>query len=500
MDNVLRVYNTHTRKKEAFQAIRPPYVGIYLCGPTVYGEPHLGHARSAIVFDVIRSYLKYLGYKVKYVRNITDVGHLEWDRDEGVDKIAKRAALEQSAPMEVVQRYTYSYRDAMAQLGVNRPDIEPCATGHLPEQIKLIEELLAKGFAYTANGSVYFSVAAYQKVFTYGELSGKQLADLQHGTRRLVAQQDKRDPLDFAVWKKADKHHIMRWESPWGVGFPGWHLACTVMGATYLGKPFDIHGGGMDLCFPHHECELAQAQAAYGVQLAKYWLHHNFVTVEAKKMSRSLTNFITLAQCFAGTHPSFTQPYEPMVLRLFMLQTHYRHSLGVDDVALQHAQQMYYKLLNGLRILDTHTPLSTTHPGDKAIEGELTDTCQACHKAMQDDFNTPQLLTHLLELRKLISKLRDQSYKLSKDAYKLLRDTYTTFVKAILGLKPRPTTSTDALLKLLLTCYTSARSRQDYDQVDALRRALKKQGIDVQDTARGADWHYAIRSASDIHP
>ena len=331
MRSELKVYNTLTRQKEGFLPLRPPWVGMYVCGPTVYGRAHLGHARSAINFDVIFRYLKHLGYQVRYVRNITDVGHLERDADEGADKVAQQARIEALEPMEVVQRYTNSYRQDMTLLNVQSPSIEPCASGHIPEQITMIERIIGAGFGYEANGSVYFDVEAYHKTHHYGKLSGRVVEELIAGTRRLSGQQEKRNPLDFALWKKATPIHLMRWPSPWGEGFPGWHIECSAISTKYLGPQFDIHGGGMDLLFPHHECECAQAQAAYRTELAKYWLHNNLITIDGQKMGKSLGNAITLEQLFRGTHPLLGQAHSPMTLRFFVLQAHYRSMLSFSD-------------------------------------------------------------------------------------------------------------------------------------------------------------------------
>ena len=337
--NQLKVYNTLTRQKEVFEPLSPPHVGMYVCGPTVYGDPHLGHARSAIVFDIVFRYLKHHGYKVRYVRNITDVGHLENDGDMGEDKIAKKARLEQLEPMEIVQIYTDQYHKNMAQLNLLNPSIEPRASGHIIEQIEMIQKLLKKDLAYEVKGSIYFNVVAYDASNNYGKLSGRKIEELMKNTRKLEGQEDKKNPFDFALWKKAQPEHIMKWPSPWSLGFPGWHLECSVMGAKYLGTPFDIHGGGLDLLFPHHECEIAQSQAANDTDPVKYWLHNNMITINSQKMSKSLGNFITLDELFTGSHNALEQAYSPMTVRFFILQAHYRGTLDFSNKALQAAEK-----------------------------------------------------------------------------------------------------------------------------------------------------------------
>ncbi|MDX5421892.1 MAG: cysteine--tRNA ligase, partial [Hymenobacteraceae bacterium] len=352
MQQKLNLYNTLTRKKEEFEPLHAPFVGMYLCGPTVYGEPHLGHARSAVTFDVLYRYLKYQGYKVRFVRNITDVGHLENDADEGEDKIEKRAKLEHLEPMEVVQHYTNIYHQDMDKLNVLRPDIEPRASGHIIEQIEMIQEILDNSLAYEVNGSVYFDVPAYNKAHKYGKLSGRVIEDLMANTRDTEGQSDKRSPLDFALWKKASPSHIMRWPSPWSDGFPGWHLECSAMSRKYLGTTFDIHGGGLDLMFPHHECEIAQSQASNNhTDAAKYWIHNNMITVNGQKMGKSLGNFINLSELFSGNHAMLEEKYSPMTIRFFILQAHYRSTLDFSNEALQAARKGYTKLMNGLNVL-----------------------------------------------------------------------------------------------------------------------------------------------------
>ncbi len=494
MQGQLKVYNTLTRQKERFLPLTPPRVGMYLCGPTVYGKAHLGHARSAINFDVIFRYLKHLGYQVRYVRNITDVGHLERDADEGVDKIAKQARLEALEPMEVVQYYTNSYRQNMDLLNVQSPSIEPNASGHIPEQIAMIQQIIKKGLAYEVHGSVYFDVEAYHKSHHYGKLSGRIIEDLRAGTRPLGGQQEKHNPLDFALWKKATPTHLMRWPSPWGEGFPGWHIECTAIATKYLGQQFDIHGGGMDLLFPHHECELAQAQAASHTELAKYWLHNNLITINGQKMGKSLGNAITLAHLFQGKHPLLDRAYSPMTLRFFVLQAHYRSMLSFSTEALQAAQRGYLKLMNGLRALDELTYPEDVEEGinqDLAIQ--VKRSCDDCYEAMNDDFNTAQVIAALFGLLKTINALRNRQcspHLLGRTAFAQLKDTYVAFTKDILGLRQESSVSTMALLDILLGLYSQAKTQKAYDQVDAIRAQLQKLGIVLQDTPMGVQWCY----------
>ncbi|MEM7383031.1 MAG: cysteine--tRNA ligase [Bacteroidota bacterium] len=490
----LKVYNTLTRQREIFTPHHSPFVGMYVCGPTVYGQAHLGHARSAINFDVIQRYLKHLGYQVRYVKNITDVGHLEQDADEGADKVAKQAQLESLTPMEVVQRYTSSYRRDMALLNVQSPSIEPHASGHITEQIAMIQQILQAGLAYEAKGSVYFDVADYARRYTYGELSGSIPADLLAGTRPLAGQAEKRGPLDFALWKKAKPGHSMHWPSPWGEGFPGWHIACTTMATKYLGKQLDIHGGGMDLLFPHHECELAQAQAAHQTTLAKYWLHNNVITVDGQKMSKSLGNYITLEQLFQGTHDRLTQAYSPMALRFFVLKASYRSTLSFSNTALQDAYSGYRRIINGLKAAKTLVYVEEATLGtDKETVAHIQQYLAQCYQAMNDDFNTAQVIAALFGLLKFIHALKQGQLHpsaLGPAAFQQLKSTYILFVEDILGLQETTNISAEALLKVLLKLYRQAKEQQQYDRVDAMRVAFKHLGIALQDTPTGVDWYY----------
>lgn len=496
MSDQLKIYNTLTRQKEFFSPLNAPFVGMYVCGPTVYGEAHLGHARSAINFDVIFRYLKHLNYKVRYVRNITDVGHLEHDADEGVDKIAKQARLESLEPMEVVQRYTHRYHQDLALLNVQSPSIEPRASGHILEQIAVIQQIIKAGFGYEVNGSVYFDVIAYHTTHGYGTLSGSVLENLLVGTRTLSGQRDKRNPLDFALWKKAFPSHLMRWRSPWGEGFPAWHIECTAIATKYLGQSFDIHGGGMDLLFPHHECELAQAQAAHHAPLAKYWLHNNLIMVNGQKMGKSLGNAISLAQLFRGTSPLFQQAYSPMTLRFFVLQAHYRNTLNVSPAALQAAHQAYLRLINGLKALKTLAYPAHNSAGDEdqALITQIKHHAYHCYTAMNDDFNTAQVIAALFRMLQPIHALHRGQLPftaLGPAVFTQLKNTYVTFVQDILGLREEHRASIEGVLHILLALYHQAKAHQQYDQVDAIRAQLKLQGIVLQDTLTGVDWYYA---------
>ena len=428
MEKKLLVYNSLTRKKEVFEPLNPPFVGMYVCGPTVYGDPHLGHARAAIVFDVVYRYLQYLGYKVRYVSNITDVGHLENDSDEGEDKIAKKARLEQLEPMEIAQKYTIRYQDAVRMLNVLPPSIQPRATGHIPEQLEFVEKILNSGYAYEVNGSVYFDVEKYNKKYHYGKLSGRRLEELYEGTRELEGQSEKKHPFDFALWKKADPKHIMKWKSPWSEGFPGWHLECSVMSTKYLGEQFDIHGGGMDLQFPHHECEIAQSVAAYGKEPVKYWMHNNLITINGQKMSKSLNNFITLFELFEGKSDLLEKAYSPMTVRFFILQAHYRSPLDFSNEALKSAEKGFKRLMKGIDTLNKIKPSeTTTFDIDKIYNNVFA--------ALNDDFNTPVALAHLFEGIKKINSVYDGKEKITEQDLNKLKQLYNDVVFNILGIK-----------------------------------------------------------------
>jgi cysteinyl-tRNA synthetase len=486
MTNNLFVYNTLTRKKERFEPINPPFVGLYACGPTVYGDAHLGHARQAITFDVLYRYLQFLGYKVRYVRNITDVGHLEDDADEGEDKILKKARLESLEPMEVVQHYMNRYRLNMDELNVLHPSIEPRASGHIIEQQELIGKIMEADYAYEVNGSVYFDVFAYNKKHPYGQLSGRKVEDLLSNTRALDGQSEKRNPLDFALWKKADPAHIMRWSSAWSEGYPGWHLECSAMSTKYLGMQFDIHGGGMDLLFPHHECEIAQNVAGYGQPSVRYWMHNNMITINGQKMGRSLGNFITLDQLFEGDHPMLEQAYHPMVIRFFILQAHYRSTLDFSNEALQASQKGLNRLLSAIITLDK------IQAGDSSSV-DIGSLAERCSKAMEDDMNTAKLAGHLLSGITQINKLAEGSESITAKDLDRLTSFYHSWVFAVLGLKlpedaGKVNQITGHLIELILQLRTDAKSNRDFETADNIRNQLTRLGVIIKDRKDGADW------------
>jgi cysteinyl-tRNA synthetase len=490
----LKLYNTLSRKKELFEPLSPPFVGMYVCGPTVYGDAHLGHARPAVTFDTVYRYLSHLGFKVRYVRNITDVGHLEADADDGEDKISKKAKLEQLEPMEVAQHYTDTYHRDMDLLNTIKPNIEPRATGHIPEQIQLVEDILKEGLAYEVNGSVYFDVLKYHEREKYGKLSGRILEELISGSRELDGQQEKRNPIDFALWKKASPEHLMKWASPWGMGFPGWHLECTAMSSKYLGKHFDIHGGGMDLMFPHHECEIAQGNACNHQDPAKYWMHNNMITINGQKMGKSLGNFITLQELFKGEHKLLEQAYSPMTIRYFILTAHYRSTLDFSNEALKAAQKGYRKIINALKIARklefvANEEISADENQVKQVEQNI----QNAYRAMNDDMNTAQAIGFLFNLTKKINSLftgQLQAAALGKEAFEKMISTYISFVEDILGLVEEKTDIQYNLLDALLKVYGDAKKARDYDQVDEIRAVLKENGIIVKDMKDKIDWAY----------
>lgn len=490
----LRIQNSLTGKKELFEPIHAPFVGMYVCGPTVYSDVHLGNVRTFISFDVIYRYLMHLGYKVRYVRNITDVGHLVGDADEGEDKIGKKAKLENLEPMEVVQRYADGFHRVMEEFNALTPSIEPSATGHIVEQIEMIQTLLDKGLAYESKGSVYFDVEAYQKSNDYGKLSGRKIEELYTNTRDLDGQDEKRSSVDFALWKNASPEHIMRWNSPWGQGFPGWHLECSVMGTKYLGKTFDIHGGGMDLKFPHHECELAQSVGAYGEEPVKYWIHTNMLTVNGQKMSKSLGNSFLPGELFAGHHELLDRPYSPMTVRFFMLQSHYASTLDFSNDALLAAQKGYKKLMNGLRTLKKlkFQEESGIEPNEKAIK-QINQICDNCYRAMNDDFNTALTIGHLFNLLKKINSIQTLNLKYSEigpETFDRMKETFNTFVLDILGLKEENNIDSEGMLEILIAIYQEAKEAKDYERVDDIRGKLKAQGVVLKDMKTGIDWAY----------
>lgn len=480
------LYNTLTRRKEIFQPYNPPYVGMYVCGPTVYGDAHLGHARPAITFDVVYRYLSHLGYKVRYVRNITDVGHLENDADAGEDKISKKARLEQLEPMEVVQFYTVRYHKSMDALNVIRPSIEPHASGHIIEQIEMVKRIINNGYAYESHGSIYFDVLKFNKDFAYGKLSGRSVDEMISNTRELDGQEEKHNSFDFALWKKAQPEHIMRWPSPWSDGFPGWHMECSAMGAKYLGEVFDIHGGGMDLIFPHHEAEIAQSVAANGKEAVKYWMHNNMITINGQKMGKSLGNFITLDQFFSGSHEKLEKAYSPMNIRFFILQAQYRGTVDFSNEALQAAEKGYKKLMEALRTLDK------LKASDRSVS-DVSAIQNACYEAMNDDFNTPQLIAALFDATRVINLINDGKETISANDLDLLKTTFRTFTKDILGLYDETASSGNeslisGLMDTILTLRQEAKVKKDWATSDLIRDKLKSMGVQVKDTKDGATW------------
>lgn len=492
MEQTLLIYNTLSRRKEAFEPVHAPNVGMYVCGPTVYGDPHLGHARPAITFDLVFRYLRHLGYKVRYVRNITDVGHLEHDADDGDDKIAKKARLEQLEPMEIAQYYTNRYHAAMDALGVLPPSIEPHATGHIIEQQQLVQQILDNGYAYESNGSIYFDIEKYNRDHKYGILSGRNLDDVINASRELDGVGEKRNQVDFALWKKAQPEHIMRWPSPWSDGFPGWHCECTAMGRKYLGDHFDIHGGGMDLVFPHHECEIAQAVASGGDQMVRYWMHNNMITINGQKMGKSLGNFITLEQFFTGNHPSLDQAYSPMTIRFFILSAHYRGTVDFSNDALKASEKGLERLMNGISDLGRVTVSDKCDPQTEKVVKELR---RKCYDAMNDDFATPQVISHLFEACGVVNRLVDHKATICADCLKELGETMRLFAFDLLGLKEEKSGSSGAreeaygkVVDMVLDLRAKARAAKDWATCDQIRDALKDAGFEVKDTKDGVAW------------
>ena len=492
MEQNLLIYNTLTRTKQLFKPLNAPNVGMYVCGPTVYGDPHLGHARPAITFDILFRYLKHLGYKVRYVRNITDVGHLEHDADEGDDKIEKKARLEQLEPMEIAQYYTNRYHDAMKALNVLPPSIEPHATGHIIEQEELVKEIIANGYAYESNGSVYFDIEKYNKDHKYGILSGRNLDDVINNSRELDGVGEKRNQVDFALWKKAQPEHIMRWPSPWSDGFPGWHFECTAMGRKYLGSEFDIHGGGMDLIFPHHECEIAQAVASQGKPMVKYWMHNNMITINGQKMGKSLGNFITLEQFFTGNHELLKQSFSPMAIRFFILSAHYRGTVDFSNDALVASEKGLERLMNGLADLDRIQPQADCDAETKKVVNELR---QKCYDAMNDDLATPLVISHLFEACSVVNKLLDHKATICQDCLEELKSTMRLFAFDILGLADEKAANNEAreeaygkVVDMVLDLRSKARANKDWATCDQIRDALKAAGFEVKDTKDGCVW------------
>ena len=497
MEKTLLIYNTLTRKKEAFKSINPGHVGMYVCGPTVYGDAHLGHARPAITFDILFRYLQHLGYKVRYVRNITDVGHLEHDADEGEDKIAKKARLEQLEPMEIAQHYTRRFNNAMAKLNVLSPSIEPHATGHIIEQQQLVKEILDNGYAYVSNGSVYFDIEKYNKDYKYGILSGRSLENIKDASRdTLAGVGEKKNQADFALWKKAQPEHIMRW--PWlmggeGIetGFPGWHCECTAMGRKYLGEEFDIHGGGMDLVFPHHECEIAQAQASMGHPAVKYWMHNNMITINGQKMGKSYNNFITLDQFFTGDHELLTKPFAPMTIRFFILSAHYRGTVDFSSEALEAAEKGFNRLMAGLKDLKRIQPAKGSSPEVTKFVAELSDKL---YDAMNDDLQTPIVISELFEACHQINLMVDRKQKISAADLEQLSKVMHTWIEDLLGLTNANDNlnanggAMDKVMQMVLDMRAKAKADKDWATSDKIRDELNAAGIIVKDTPDGAVW------------
>jgi cysteinyl-tRNA synthetase len=487
METSLTIYNSLSRVKETFQPLLPGKAGLYVCGPTVYSNAHLGHARPAITFDLLYRVLLYLGYKVRYVRNITDVGHLEDELEEtGEDKISKKARLEQLEPMEVVQKYMNTFHRNMAEINTLPPCIEPRASGHITEQIVMIEKILQLGYAYEVNGSVYFDVGKYNTVYKYGILSGRNLDDLKANTRLLEGQDEKKNPFDFALWKKATPEHIMQWPSPWGNGFPGWHLECSVMSTKYLGEVFDIHGGGMDLQFPHHECEIAQSTAVSGHPSVRYWMHNNMITINGQKMARSLGNFITLDELFSGNHPLLTQAFSPMTIRFFILQAHYRSTLDFSNDALLAAEKGLERLMKTLEILKKLQPAAQSTVDISSLRNN-------CLKALLDDLNSPVLIACLYDGVRIINSVNDGKDTVSSEDLEALKKLFFTCIIDILGLKPETSASDQSetvkqLVELSLQIRMKAKMNKDWATSDYIRNELARIGITVKDTKEGFEW------------
>ncbi len=491
IEHNLFIYNTLSRRKELFKPIHEGKVGMYVCGPTVYGDGHLGHARPAITFDIMFRYLNHLGYKVRYVRNITDVGHLEHDADDGEDKIAKKARIDQLEPMEVVQHYLNRYHKAMEKLNVLPPSIEPHASGHIIEQIEYIKKILESGYAYESQGSIYFDVPKFNQDFPYGKLSGRNVEELLSTTRALDGQQEKRNPADFALWKKAAPEHIMRWPSPWSDGFPGWHLECSTMGEKYLGEQFDIHGGGMDLMFPHHECEIAQSVAHNGKETVKYWMHNNMITINGQKMGKSLGNFITLDEFFTGSHPLLTQAYTPMTIRFFILQAQYRSTVDFSNEALQASEKALSRMLEGWKRLQELTPSETSTIDVSGYEAK-------CYEAMDDDLNTSIVISHLFDACRVINQVNDGKASATAEDIESLKKLFNTFLVDILGIRTETIATgegnEDALrpfeqaVDFILEMRRTAKANKDWATSDLIRDRLAQIGFDVKDTKDGFEW------------
>jgi len=488
-EQTLTIYNSLSRAKEQFKALNPPFVGLYVCGPTVYSNVHLGNVRTFLTFDVVYRYLCFLGYQVRYVRNITDVGHLVGDADEGEDKIAKKARLDNLEPMEVVQKYTNDFHDVMRMFNILPPSIEPTATGHIVEQIEMIKQLIDRGFAYEVNGSVYFNVKKFNKDYGYGKLSGRKIEDLISNTRALDGQDEKQDGLDFALWKKAGTEHLMQWPSPWGMGFPGWHLECSVMSTKYLGKQFDIHGGGMDLKFPHHECEIAQNVGATGKEPVNYWMHGNMLTVNGKKMGKSEGNGFTPEELVTGNHKLLERGYSAMTVRFFMLQGHYSSTLDFSNEALQAGEKGFQRMVEAKKTMESLTASGTSDFDAKAWT-------QKCFDAMNDDFNTPILISVLFDGVKVINSAAAEKVAIDEANLVLLKETFNSFFYSVLGFDDEAEAAgsddelTDQLMQLLLTLRSDAKTNKDWGTADKIRDQLSDMKVQIKDSKEGTTWSH----------
>jgi cysteinyl-tRNA synthetase len=483
---LLKIKNTLTRKKEIFTPINPPFVGMYVCGPTVYSDVHLGNCRTFISFDIIFRYLKHLGYKVRYVRNITDAGHLESDADTGEDKIAKKAKLEQLEPMEIVQRYTVDFHNVMNQFNVLPPSIEPTATGHIIEQIEMTKKIIENGYAYEVNGSVYFDVEKYAQENNYGELNGRKLEDLIANTRELGGQDEKRGPLDFALWIKAKPEHIMRWPSPWSIGFPGWHLECSAMSTKYLGEKFDIHGGGMDLIPTHHTNEIAQSRACNHTEPVNYWIHTNMLTVNGQKMSKSLGNSFLPHELFTGNHPLLDKGYSPMTVRFFMLQAHYSSTLDFSNEALKSAEKGYHRLMSAI------VTLNKLNPATETSNFSVQELKNKVYDALNDDFNTPIAIAQLFEGIRFINSVADKKATVSAEDLETLKQLYNDIVFDVLGLKEEILDDNseliNGLMEIIIDIRLKARKNKDWETSDSIRDKLKELGIILKDSKDETTW------------
>ena len=482
----LKIYNSISGEKETFNTVTKDHVGMYVCGPTVYSNVHLGNLRTFTSFDVIYRYLKHIGFKVRYVRNITDVGHLENDEDVGEDRISKKARIENLEPMEVVQKYTYDFHDTVRKFNLLPPNIEPTATGHISDQIKLIEKIIEEGIAYVVNGSVYFDVFEYSKSNNYGILSKRNLEDLIHNTRSLDGQSDKKNPQDFALWKKAEPKHIMKWNSPWGEGFPGWHIECTAMSNKYLGDIFDIHGGGIDLKFPHHECEIAQSNVCFGTNAANYWVHANMLTLNGQKMSKSTDNNILPEEIFLKGSPLLSKTFSESCVKFFMLQAHYRSVLDLSNEALLGAEKGYNKLIDAINILESFKDFSNKSDFD------VKEWVNNCYKAMNDDFNTPILIANIFDAVKFINKVNQEKGNISKEDWEVLFRSINSFVFDVMGLQKSKRNNENSkindVIDVLLELRNDARKNKNYELSDKIRDMLKNKGISINDSDKDSSF------------